>query len=286
MGRRPCCSTLELKKGHWTSQEDKILVDYVRIHGEGKWRDLAQKTGLKRCGKSCRLRWLNYLRPGIKLGNISEDEEDLIIKLHRLLGNRWTLIAGRLPGRSGNEIKNYWNTTLSKKIVADEKNHNHNMTVTMQTQTDELEDDKKILLLSSSSDHDESVVANVSDPPPSLQHQSKGPNNTVKRSSITGCNNNNNNNNDDDESETSFREYITNISSNLPIMEGENNNNNNDDDDFMSFWNMDFFSSPPPPHDQKAHQEENRNNSHDHEVELQAIHEGEFDFSFDIFSYS
>lgn len=45
MGRRPCCSTLELKKGHWTSQEDKILVDYVRIHGEGKWRDLAQKTG-------------------------------------------------------------------------------------------------------------------------------------------------------------------------------------------------------------------------------------------------
>jgi myb proto-oncogene protein len=45
-------------------------------------------AGLKRCGKSCRLRWLNYLRPGIKRGNISDDEEELIIRLHRLLGNR------------------------------------------------------------------------------------------------------------------------------------------------------------------------------------------------------
>ena len=69
-----------------------------------------------RCGKSCRLRWMNYLRPGIKRGNISEDEEDLIVRLHGLLGNRWSLIAGRLPGRTDNEIKNYWNTHLLKKL--------------------------------------------------------------------------------------------------------------------------------------------------------------------------
>ncbi|KAH7523873.1 hypothetical protein FEM48_Zijuj06G0058200 [Ziziphus jujuba var. spinosa] len=74
--------------------------------------------GLKRCGKSCRLRWLNYLRPDIKRGNISHDEEELIIRLHKLLGNRWSLIAGRLPGRTDNEIKNYWNTTLCKKANA------------------------------------------------------------------------------------------------------------------------------------------------------------------------
>ncbi|KAL0446507.1 UNVERIFIED_CONTAM: Transcription repressor [Sesamum latifolium] len=75
-----------------------------------------KKAGLLRCGKSCRLRWMNYLRPGIKRGNISEDEEDLIVRLHRLLGNRWSLIAGRLPGRTDNEIKNYWNTHLLKKL--------------------------------------------------------------------------------------------------------------------------------------------------------------------------
>ncbi|WCJ39434.1 MYB-like transcription factor 4 [Euphorbia peplus] len=116
MGRNPCCSKQEMSKGAWTSMEDQILRDYIKIHGEGKWRNIPKKTGLRRCGKSCRLRWLNYLRPGIKRGNISNDEEDLIIRLHKLLGNRWSLIAGRLPGRTDNEIKNYWNTIIGKKL--------------------------------------------------------------------------------------------------------------------------------------------------------------------------
>ncbi|GAB4854533.1 Transcription factor MYB1 [Ancistrocladus abbreviatus] len=115
MGRRPCCNKEGLNRGAWTAQEDKILSDYIKTHGEGKWNSLPRSAGLKRCGKSCRLRWLNYLRPDIKRGNITHDEDDLIIRLHKLLGNRWSLIAGRLPGRTDNEIKNYWNTNLSKK---------------------------------------------------------------------------------------------------------------------------------------------------------------------------
>ncbi|XP_044472102.1 transcription factor MYB123-like [Mangifera indica] len=115
MGRRPCCSKEGLNRGAWTAMEDKLLTSYIKVHGEGQWRDLPKRAGLKRCGKSCRLRWLNYLRPDIKRGNFSHDEEELIIRLHKLLGNRWSLIAGRLPGRTDNEIKNYWNTTLGKK---------------------------------------------------------------------------------------------------------------------------------------------------------------------------
>ncbi|KAL7002337.1 transcription factor [Sarracenia purpurea var. burkii] len=116
MGRAPCCSKVGLHRGPWTSREDSMLTKYIQVHGEGNWRSLPKKAGLLRCGKSCRLRWMNYLRPDIKRGNITPDEDDLIIKLHALLGNRWSLIAGRLPGRTDNEIKNYWNTHLSKRL--------------------------------------------------------------------------------------------------------------------------------------------------------------------------
>ncbi|XP_077234821.1 transcription factor MYB3-like [Tasmannia lanceolata] len=118
-----------VNKGAWTAEEDQKLSDYVKKNGDKKWRSLPIKAGLNRCGKSCRLRWLNYLRPGIKRGNISEEEEDLIIRLHNLLGNRWSIIAGRLPGRTDNEIKNHWNSHLSKKqLTIDQLNHklNHN----------------------------------------------------------------------------------------------------------------------------------------------------------------
>ncbi|XP_062193264.1 myb-related protein 306-like isoform X2 [Phragmites australis] len=69
-----------------------------------------------RCSKSCRLRWTNYLRPGIKRGNFTEQEEKLIVHLQALLGNRWAAIASYLPERTDNDIKNYWNTHLKKKL--------------------------------------------------------------------------------------------------------------------------------------------------------------------------
>ncbi|XP_021829424.1 anthocyanin regulatory C1 protein-like [Prunus avium] len=117
MGRKPSGDKDGQKRGAWCAEEDKVLADYIKTHGEGKWSHVAKKTGLNRSGKSCRLRWLNYLRPDVKRGNISPEEEDLIIRMHKLLGNKWSLIAGRLPGRTDNEIKNFWNINLSKRVL-------------------------------------------------------------------------------------------------------------------------------------------------------------------------
>ncbi|XP_028753619.1 myb-related protein 306 [Neltuma alba] len=116
MGRPPCCDKVGIKKGPWTPEEDIILVSYIQEHGPGNWRSVPTNTGLMRCSKSCRLRWTNYLRPGIKRGNFTDHEEKMIIHLQALLGNRWAAIASYLPQRTDNDIKNYWNTHLKKKM--------------------------------------------------------------------------------------------------------------------------------------------------------------------------
>ncbi|KAL8109688.1 transcription factor MYB83-like [Apium graveolens] len=107
---------VKLRKGLWSPEEDEKLMVYMLSNGQGCWTDIARNAGLQRCGKSCRLRWINYLRPDLKRGSFSLQEEELIIHLHSILGNRWSQIAARLPGRTDNEIKNFWNSTIKKRL--------------------------------------------------------------------------------------------------------------------------------------------------------------------------
>ncbi|KAI3461390.1 hypothetical protein Pfo_018053 [Paulownia fortunei] len=118
MGRAPCCDKANVKKGPWSPEEDAKLKEFIEKYGTGgNWIALPQKAGLKRCGKSCRLRWLNYLRPNIKHGEFSDEEDRIICTLYASIGSRWSIIAGQLPGRTDNDIKNYWNTKLKKKLM-------------------------------------------------------------------------------------------------------------------------------------------------------------------------
>ncbi|KAJ1268496.1 hypothetical protein BS78_07G140100 [Paspalum vaginatum] len=117
MGRQPCCDKVGLKKGPWTAEEDQKLVSFILGNaGHCCWRAMPKLAGLLRCGKSCRLRWTNYLRPDLKRGLLSDAEEKTVIDLHAKLGNRWSKIASHLPGRTDNEIKNHWNTHIKKKL--------------------------------------------------------------------------------------------------------------------------------------------------------------------------
>ncbi|KAI3934118.1 hypothetical protein MKX01_031198 [Papaver californicum] len=127
MDKRPCSSQeSEVRKGPWTMEEDMILINYIANHGEGVWNSLARSAGLNRTGKSCRLRWLNYLRPDVRRGNITPEEQLLIMELHAKWGNRWSKIARHLPGRTDNEIKNFWRTKIQKHMKQPGDNSSQN----------------------------------------------------------------------------------------------------------------------------------------------------------------
>ncbi|CAK7349973.1 unnamed protein product [Dovyalis caffra] len=137
-----------LRKGAWSEEEDTKLRVYVQKFGHWNWRQLPKFAGLSRCGKSCRLRWMNYLRPDVKRGNFSEEEDNLIIQMHEELGNKWCVIAGKLPGRTDNEIKNHWHTNLSKRVkqnqsVSSELMNKEKSTETSQTSQSEVSETEK-----------------------------------------------------------------------------------------------------------------------------------------------
>nr|QSD99691.1 MYB family transcription factor [Melilotus albus] len=266
MVKAPCCEKKGLKKGPWTLEEDEILTSYINKHGHSNWRTLPKHAGLLRCGKSCRLRWINYLRPDIKRGNFTNEEEEIIIKMHELLGNRWSAIAAKLPGRTDNEIKNVWHTHLKKKLL----NTNNNQP---NTKTKKRVSKQKIK--SSNSNSNSSTLIQSYEPTNSpnnyfLEMETTSSNSTFSSDFSSQGKNNDNSINCEDSfvtmpeiDESFWSETITDdeISSTMPTnsmtisnelpnqqypfnnsVENFQNTFDDDDDDGMDFW-VDLFIS-------------------------------------------
>nr|ASM90797.1 MYB [Ammopiptanthus nanus] len=216
MGRAPCCEKMGLKKGPWTPEEDQILINYINTYGHANWRALPKHAGLLRCGKSCRLRWANYLRPDIKRGNFTKEEEDTIIDLHEMLGNRWSAIAARLPGRTDNEIKNVWHTHLKKRLPQNKQSHDDTKRIPKQTKSNQEQQDPVNFAIHATKD--ESTEDNRPLSPPQCSSD---------MSTLTM--NTSDNNNDHNSSSTS---HDMSINNNSNIVESPENNLALDED----FW--------------------------------------------------
>lgn len=101
-------------KGSWTVEEDNILREKRSLYGR-KWAKIAAHLP-GRQGKQCRERYVNHLDPELKKGEWTDEEEAVLIALHENHGNRWANIAKQLPGRSDNDIKNHWYSTIQRKF--------------------------------------------------------------------------------------------------------------------------------------------------------------------------
>ncbi|MED6172714.1 hypothetical protein PIB30_052556 [Stylosanthes scabra] len=283
-GRAPCCDKSQVKKGPWSPAEDLKLIAFIQKHGHENWRALPKQAGLMRCGKSCRLRWINYLRPDVKRGNFTAEEEETIIKLHKAMGNKWSKIASRLPGRTDNEIKNVWNTHLKKRLsakssdsVADNNNNNAH---------DGSRIESSSVTSPSSSSSSESFFSNEETPNTNnnnnnnnlcretndhnvsqTDQEPKGPSNSSSSSSLSSCVENKHHDDEDHNQQQlvspPLLNYVGPYDVDVTLEEVDKPNSNNletrEEEEDGDFWKMldnieTFLSSnevsspPPPPH--------------------------------------
>ncbi|KAK8614436.1 hypothetical protein V6N13_122792 [Hibiscus sabdariffa] len=107
--------TSQIRKGPWKAEEDEVLINHVKKYGPRDWSSIRSKGLLQRTGKSCRLRWVNKLRPNLKKYKLKLNprllqEERVVIELQAQFGNKWAKIATYLPGRTDNDVKNFWSS--------------------------------------------------------------------------------------------------------------------------------------------------------------------------------
>lgn len=113
------------ERQRWQPEEDNLLRDYVKQYGPREWNLISQRMGktLDRDPKSCLERWKNYLKPGIKKGSLTPDEQNLVISLQAKYGNKWKKIAAEVPGRTAKRLGKWWEVFKEKQLKQLHKSH-------------------------------------------------------------------------------------------------------------------------------------------------------------------
>lgn len=113
------------ERQRWRPEEDALLRAYVKQYGPREWNLVSQRmsTPLNRDAKSCLERWKNYLKPGIKKGSLTEDEQRLVISLQAKHGNKWKKIAAEVPGRTAKRLGKWWEVFKEKQLREQKDTH-------------------------------------------------------------------------------------------------------------------------------------------------------------------
>ncbi|KDP35642.1 hypothetical protein JCGZ_09080 [Jatropha curcas] len=113
------------ERQRWRAEEDALLRAYVKQYGPREWNLVSQRmnTPLNRDAKSCLERWKNYLKPGIKKGSLTEEEQRLVIRLQAKHGNKWKKIAAEVPGRTAKRLGKWWEVFKEKQQREQKENN-------------------------------------------------------------------------------------------------------------------------------------------------------------------
>ncbi|KAM6498005.1 hypothetical protein JOM56_005953 [Amanita muscaria] len=104
----------------WTDEEDNLLIEAVRSHGErDNWKVIALSVP-GRTNKACRKRWLHSLSPTIRKTAWTPDEDRVLVELHEHLGPRWSAIAREIPGRTDDACSKRYREALDPSLKKDE----------------------------------------------------------------------------------------------------------------------------------------------------------------------
>jgi len=88
----------------WKPHEDELLLELFAKYGP-KWTFIGQTIGGRTC-KQVRDRYLNHIRPDIDNAPFTAQEDQQLVSLQALLGNKWKEISEKMPGRSPAQVKN------------------------------------------------------------------------------------------------------------------------------------------------------------------------------------